>query len=192
MRSRRSRVTVITLLLGLIGLRGSALAASSQTVTLTPTVGPPTSKVTVAGTGFGASEAVDIAFDSSPLAVAQTDPSGAFSKVVTVPSSALPGTHTVAAQGETSGLTGQAPFLVRTDWPKWRYNQSNNGLNPYENVLSPSTVSNLHLVWSQPTVDEVTGSATVVGGVLYIGSWDHHVYAFDANTGSPIWVAPTG
>ena len=42
--------------------------AASPAITITPTVGPPTTRITVSGTGFGANEAVDVYFDTKHLA----------------------------------------------------------------------------------------------------------------------------
>jgi outer membrane protein assembly factor BamB len=38
----------------------------------------------------------------------------------------------------------------------------------------------------------VQSSAAVVNGVVYAGSFDNKVYAFDAQTGAQIWSTPTG
>jgi len=38
----------------------------------------------------------------------------------------------------------------------------------------------------------IHSSPAIVGGVVYIGSTDGRVYAFDAATGQPRWVAGTG
>jgi hypothetical protein len=87
---------------------------SGAALVLTPAVGPPTAVVRASGAGFGAEEAVDLAFDGAMIAHAMTDPDGSFSSTVTVPRSALPGDHVVSATGETSGSSASADFLVRT------------------------------------------------------------------------------
>lgn len=48
------------------------------------------------------------------------------------------------------------------------------------------------LLWHFPTKDPVASAPTVVDGVLYFGSEDHHVYALDAATGDPLWKFETG
>ena len=63
--------------------------AAGAGMRLTKTIGPPTTKTTVQGHGFGASEGVHIRFDSMPVGSATTDPSGAFRKTIAVPASAL-------------------------------------------------------------------------------------------------------
>src|SRR5438034_7209341 len=97
--------------------------AAGAGMRLTKTIGPPTTKTTVQGHGFGASEGVHIRFDSMPVGSATTDPSGAFRKTIAVPASALPGAHTVSARGDISHLTAQAPFTVRTDWAAFRFDR---------------------------------------------------------------------
>jgi len=114
---------------------------------LTRTVGPPTSSTLVQGRGFGSTETVDLTFDADALGTATTDPSGVFQARVQIPASALPGRHEVTATGESSGLIAQAQFIVNTDWSTFHYGPARTGFNPYENVLNPSNVSGLHLVW---------------------------------------------
>jgi len=42
-------------------------------------------------------------------------------------------------------------------------------------------------VWSYTTGASVESSPTVANGTVYIGSWDHNVYALDATTGANVW-----
>ena len=48
------------------------------------------------------------------------------------------------------------------------------------------------LLWHFPTEAPVASAPTVVDGVLYFGSEDHHVYALDAAAGDPLWKFETG
>jgi hypothetical protein len=97
---------------------------------------------------------------------------------VSVPSPAVPGTHWVSAIGRHSGLGAQAAFTVRTDWAAFRFASRHKGLNPFENVLSPYTVSGLDVDWSGATSNAVESSPAVLGGVVYVGSDDGKLYAF--------------
>src|SRR5207248_10758243 len=75
-----------------------ALAAPGETIA--PASGPPTTVVAVSGTGFGAFEAVDVYIDTTDVALALADASGSFSDIkVTIPASAVPGTHWISAVG---------------------------------------------------------------------------------------------
>ena len=77
---------------------------------VSPGTGPPGSAVNVSGAGFGPLEGVDVYFDTTDLALAETGANGSFGPVsITVPASAVPGTHTVSAEGRQSGGFAQAP-----------------------------------------------------------------------------------
>lgn len=94
----------------------STLALAQPAVTVSPTTGPPTDKVTVGGTGFAADEAVDIYFDTTDLALATTGASGSFTGIrLTIPASPSPGTHWTTGVGRRSGLAAQTRFTVQTD-----------------------------------------------------------------------------
>ncbi len=167
-------------------------------VTLSKAVGPPTTALAVSGTNLGAFEAVDVFFDTTDEALASTNGSGAFSGItITVPTSATPGTHWVTAVGRHSGLSAQASFRVRTDWPQFRFSPKHRGRNPFENVLSPSTVSGLDQDWTGATGKSIFSSPAVANGVVYVGSQDDKLYAFrasgcGASACSPLWTGATG
>ena len=174
-------------------------ASSPEAFTVTPGIalsvvnGPPTTTLTVAGAGFGPFEAVDVYFDITDAALASTSGTGNFAgTAVQVLASALPGTANLTAVGRHSGLSAQAEFLVSTSWAQYRYASTHNGVNPYENVLSTSTVSGLDVAWSFPTGGSVQCSPAVAGGVVYVGSDDSNVYALDAATGAKAWSFRTG
>lgn len=175
--------------------------AASATITLSVSSGPPTTSVTVHGTGFASSEAINIDFDSAPVGMATSDGTGAFDSAISVPASALPGSHTVLATGQSSGLSATAPFLVRTDWSQYGFDQAHTHLNPYENVLNSSNVSGLVQKWSVNFASRVFISApTVANGIVYIathknntsGASNELMYAFDANTGATLWTVRAG
>ena len=156
---------------------------SGPKVRVSPATGPPTSTVTVSGSGFGAFKAVDIYFDTTDKALAATSGAGSFSGItIGVPASARPGKHFVTAVQRRSGLSAQAPFLVNTNWPQFRYSVAHQGVNPFENVLSASSVAGIGRDWSFTTSSGpgsgVDSSPAVVNGVVYIGSGDGKVYAF--------------
>ncbi len=193
-KSRRWRITLLvgSCLLAM-GAAQPPAAAATAALRLSPQTGPPTSLPTVKGRGFGPSEAVDLKFDTQLVAQTVTDQAGAFSTKITVPSAAPPGTHQVEGTGESSGLSASAVFTVRTDWPKFHFDLANSGSNPYENVLSPSTVSGLTQGWAAqvaPPGGFVSGSMAVVKGIVYVGaSASPHAYvdAFRASTGRFVW-----
>jgi len=184
------------------GAAGPAWATSAA-ITLSPKVGPPTTKVAVTGTGFGASETVVVDFSSTQVASPTTSSTGSLSTSFMVPKAALPGYHLVKATGRTSGRSATAYFLVRANWPKFHATLAGTGLNPYENVLNPANVAQLTPAWSSGTSSYIWSSPAVVNGVVYIGSQDGNLYAYSAGgtigcTGTrpdrsctPLWVGPT-
>src|SRR5665648_404047 len=70
-------------------------------------------------------------------------------------------------------------------WPMFHGNFAHTG---YSNTQAPQTNQTL---WKFNTGGQV-GSPTVVDGVVYVGSYDHKVYAFNATTGEVIWAFTTG
>jgi outer membrane protein assembly factor BamB len=68
------------------------------------------------------------------------------------------------------------------DWPMFRYGPEQTGANPLESTISVANVANLHQVATFMTGDTVESSPAVVNNVLYVGSDDNRVYAFDAKT----------
>src|SRR5438046_2810818 len=56
-----------------------------------------------------------------------------------------------------------------------------------QRVLVPGSVD-----WLAQTGDVVEASPAVADGIVYVGSNDGGVYAFDATSGAPVWKSPTG
>ena len=160
----------------------------SQTIALSPQTGPPTTKTMVSGSGFPSNGTINIYFDTTSLAVANANSSGAFSNVsIQIPSSALPGKHWVSAMDHSARASAQMSFLVRTNWSQSGFSPDHVSVNPYENVLSPSTVSGLVPKWTFDTGASTCGGPTVVDGVAYVAGWDQNVYALNASTGVKLW-----
>jgi eukaryotic-like serine/threonine-protein kinase len=73
------------------------------------------------------------------------------------------------------------------------------GLNPQhthfnidEHILSTGSVSRLVQAWAAPVEGAIgLSSPAVANGMVYIGSFDHKVYAFDAATGRRVWATST-
>jgi len=159
-----------------------------QTISLSPKMGPPTTRTVISGNGFTPNASIRISFDGTKLTMAKTDASGSFSNVsIPVPATALPGRHRVTAAVAGDGSRAQTFFLVRTDWSQFRFNPDHSGFNPYENVLNSSSVGGMQIKWSYTTGGSVESSPAVVNGVAYVGSEDRHVYALNADTGTLLW-----
>ena len=167
-----------------------ALAASGPTLTVKPNFGPPTSKPAVNGKKFGAKEVVDVYVDMTDALLAETNRKGAFKPhEVTIPANALPGTHWITAIGRAGGETAQKSFTVRTDWPQFGFSPQGERDNPFENLVGTANVSQLATAWTAPF--NTSSSAAVVGGVVYVGSGDANLYAYDAASGTKKWSFPT-
>jgi outer membrane protein assembly factor BamB len=77
------------------------------------------------------------------------------------------------------------------NWSMFRGNPaqtSGGGVLP----AGPAGPTNMELKWKFNTGGAVGSSATIVNGVVYVGSGDKNIYAIDANTGSKIWSFTTG
>ena len=189
MKTRNLAIVICFILVSAV-LAGSA--AAQPALTLTPSIGPPTSQTKLSGSGFYPYEAVDVYFDFTDVVLKVTSEEGGLSYDLTVPASAQPGTHWITLVGRSSSAAAQAAFTVRTDWPQFHRKSNHQGRNLLENVLSPGNVPNLTQAWSYSTNHYVDSSPAVAGGNVYAGSWDKRVYALDAATGDKIWVKLLG
>lgn len=166
--------------------------AGAPSIALDPTSGPPTAAVEVTGQGFAVAETVALTMGPVSVGSAATDGSGSFVTTITVPAAARPGSRLVNAVGETSGLTAQAPFLVRTDWTQFGFDDDHTRFNPYENVLNVRNVRRMQLDWQAQLGSPVFGSSpAIVDGVAYVGSSEGSLWAVDANgCGSDLCTQP--
>ncbi len=177
------------------GVSAASAAPAAAQITLERIAGPPTTSTHLRGRGFGATETIDVTFDGSNLRHAVTGPDGTFLTRITIPASALPGPHRIRAAGESSGRSARTSFTVRTDWPRFHFDNDSTGHNPYENVLDTSNVTGLQALWNEPISGQVIDSSpAVANGTLYVGSYDLNgdLYALDASTGAVRWTFPTG
>ena len=189
-QSRVLTVAAASVLLA-VGVFASPAAAVTTSITLKPSAGPPTTKVAVAGAGFGASETVAVDFSGIQVATATTSSTGTFSATFTVPKSALPGNHPVTATGQTSSHSATKNFLVQTNWAKFHFDAVNSGLNPYENVISPAKVPGLTTAWSEKSTSSIASSPAVYNGVVYVGSQFNGLKAYSATSGTLLWTGAT-
>jgi serine/threonine protein kinase len=103
------------------------------------------------------------------------------------PAQAKAATATAAAQAYVAATAKQGAMFG--------FDAAHTHNNPYENTLSPGNVSRLKPLWSFPTGDIIHSSPAAAGGMVYVSSADHKLYAFDAscrNTCKPLWSFPTG
>ena len=72
------------------------------------------------------------------------------------------------------------------DWPMYLHDTSLSAASS-ETILTPAAAPNLRPLWTYKTGGLVAASPTVVGGVVYVGSWDGYEYALNATTGALMW-----
>jgi hypothetical protein len=81
---------------------------TQPSIILSLTWGPPGSQVTVTGTGFAATSAINIEFGGEDIATTPspliTDSSGAFSVTITIPSTAATGQNDISAQDQAANF----------------------------------------------------------------------------------------
>ena len=164
-------------------------------LSLSPTVGPPTITVAVTGVNFPSQEEIALSLDSTALGSASADLAGGFSEAVRIPTHVASGPHRIIASGRSSGLEAKATFRVRIDdWRQYGFNAAHSGNNPNEVLLGPSSVGALTSAWTRTIGPEgalavAFSSPAVVDGVVYIGSEVGKVYAIDAWTGAIRWTS---
>jgi len=72
------------------------------------------------------------------------------------------------------------------DWPLFRGNALQTG------VADSKLPDELEILWKYETKDSVEGAAAISDGVVYIGSFDEHLYALDLKSGEKKWDYKTG
>lgn len=101
------------------------------------------------------------------------------------------GTATFVADARFRAVGAPAPAScpALVDWPTYGFDLARSRFNPREGLINRSTVRNLAVRWFFPIAGTgaVSASPTVVGGVVYVGSWDGKMYALDAFSGLPRW-----
>jgi PQQ-like domain len=163
---------------------------AAPAITVVPGSSPPERSISVSGSGFAPSEPVDIYFDATDLQLALADPTGNFSSVlIEVPAGAIPGEHGISAVGRKTEGGAQTQLLVGTNWPEIGFGPRGTRNNFSENVLAGANASTLDTLWVASTAGYIISSPAVVNAVVYVGSLDGNIYAFNAITGKQLWSA---
>jgi outer membrane protein assembly factor BamB len=161
-------------------------ATADPIVALAPASGPPTTPVSVTGTGFESKERLRISFSGKLVARATANKKGSFSSSIDVPKSAKPGDHTINTKGD-QGSEAKAVFTVQVDWAQLGFEPSHSANNPYERVLSPKTLPHLRQRWAFSLPVASQSSPAVVDGIVYVGDTGDDFYAIRASDGSQLW-----
>jgi outer membrane protein assembly factor BamB len=96
------------------------------------------------------------------------------------------GTVSVVVAGLSAADTKPAPDIgsaekSSTNWPLFRGNALQTG------VAGSSLPEQLDIRWRVKTGDAIEGTAAIVDGTVYVGSFDEHLYALDLATGNQKW-----
>ena len=99
-----------------------------------------------------------------------------------------------------AALAAPAPPVatVASDWPQFHNDLAHSGYNAAETTISAANVADLGVAWTGATGAQVWSSPVVADGVVYVGSYDHKLYAYavDCNSGggtcTPLWTATAG
>jgi outer membrane protein assembly factor BamB len=75
--------------------------------------------------------------------------------------------------------------LDEWDWPTYGHDAQHSFHG--QTTLTPTTARTLRKAWFFPTGDSVSATPTVVGGTVYVGSWDDYFYALNLETGQVRW-----
>ncbi len=180
--------------LAVVGVTSSSVTTSSFTIAnslaIGPNTAPPGTNVTATGTGFHAGEMVQLFLDNTSgtlLASTNADTHGNINIPIALPTSTTPGAHTVIGVGLTSALSFSAPLTINTNWGDFGFDTVHSRYNPNEYSLGVSNASSLNLKWSSFTALGMRSSPVYANGIVYIGTHDGMLIAFNATTGAQLW-----
>src|SRR6266568_872470 len=72
------------------------------------------------------------------------------------------------------------------DWPTFLHDPQRTAAGN-DTTISTGNAAQLALKWAFNTGGPIAASPTVVGGIVYAGSWDGYEYALNATTGALVW-----
>src|SRR5438874_13628525 len=93
-------------------------------------------------------------------------------------------------------LTVGARRVSATDWLMYGFNLQRTGENPFESILTPSTVGGLHELWTfdlgaVTIMQPVLATGVIVHGspkdLVYMGAEHGDLYAIDVASGTMVW-----
>jgi polyvinyl alcohol dehydrogenase (cytochrome) len=93
----------------------------------------------------------------------------------------------VLALAITTRPSAGAPFTTSADWPVSGQNLSNTRYQAAETIVGVTNVGTLTPKWSSTLGGDVSATPAVVGGALYVPSWDGKLSNLDTATGATIW-----
>jgi outer membrane protein assembly factor BamB len=85
-----------------------------------------------------------------------------------------------------------ALVISSCDWTQFRLGPEHSGYSTTESAIGVGNVGTLVEKWTGTTGGVVHSSPAVANGVVYVGSEDDKLYAFNAAGGALLWTATTG
>ena len=155
-----------------------------------PPVRAPGTNAIATGTGYKATETVQLYWDTTsgnPIATATADAQGNINQTVTFPVNATPGKHTLIGVGQSSGKSFSTAVTADTIWEDFGFNFAHSRENPYENSITNSNVATLKLRWSATTAQGFKDSPVYANGSVYVATTDGILDAYNATTGAQLW-----
>src|SRR5215510_9814335 len=86
-------------------------------------------------------------------------------------------------------LSLRAQQETSDEWRMYNHDIRGTRFNSAENILAPSNVSRLHVLWNVDTLAPVTGTPVVAGNDVFVGDWSGAFYQLDAASGHIGWIA---
>ena len=97
-----------------------------------------------------------------------------------------------AEKADRTDVRRRALVTPVNDWTKYCGSLAMNGVSTGEQILSPSSASNIQLLWSRKLSGPIASAPSVARGKAYVGDWGGIEWALDAGTGDVIASADLG
>ena len=88
--------------------------------------------------------------------------------------------------GTQTSTLGTPALPTGSDWPTYLHDAQRTSASN-ETLISTANASSLTKYWSFKTKGIIAAEAVVVGGIVYVGSWDGYEYALNQLDGKLIW-----
>jgi uncharacterized protein YjbI with pentapeptide repeats len=165
-------------------------AARSPAIQVTVRRGAPGTTLTLTGSGFTPGQTLTVSLDGRKLTAVTAGSGGSAGPLtLTVPRSAQPGLHRIAAAGNGKTQAAGAWFTVAANWDQAAYDSGLTNYNPVENALTPAKARTLTKKFLFNPGPGASGAyaASIDDGVAYVASGKGPLTAVNAATGKTLW-----
>jgi outer membrane protein assembly factor BamB len=164
-------------------------------ISISPASALPGAMVSVTSTGYRPGEASTLLFDGSPVGWVPADGTGRVTTTsLTIPAGTPAGDHRITVRGDLSGYSDVATVRVTLPiWAQLGFSSAHVGVNPYEALLSTTTVGSL-VRGCTGTLPASGGDASpaVAGPQAIAGAADGSVRSVRTNGCGTQWTASVG